>query len=172
MEKAQDIDEMAYVHIKYLARLQEQALLSDTLKPILRAVISILDLAVLFHDTLRRSSQAREAKVARPLGAEKRSAKPKRRKSVIPAVVENFDEEDEASDRDELGQDAESTPAMQPTSSLESNFRTIDNELARLIPFLTAGLRNIGRVGAEPVWEMLAERLEWQKKDSAYPGLR
>jgi gamma-tubulin complex component 5 len=169
MEKAQDIDEMASVHMKYLARLQEQALLSDTLGPIHRAVISILDLAVLFHDTVKRSSQAREAK-ERPLAAEKRSAKLKRRKSVIPAVVETFDDDDSASDRDEPGQDAESTPSVQPTTTPESNLKTVNTEFTRLLPFLTAGLRNIGRVGAEPVWEMLADRLEWQKKDSAYPG--
>jgi gamma-tubulin complex component 5 len=176
MEKAQDIDEMANIHIKYLARLQEQALLSDTLKPIYRAVISILDLAVIFHDTLKRSSREPQASLSsKPANAKaegKRSSRLKRRKSVIPSVVETLDDDDSASDRDEPDQDADGMQTTQQTSSFEGNIRTVNTELTRLLPFLTAGLRNIGRVGAEPAWEMLAEKLEWQKRDGAYSGLR
>ncbi|CAA9963005.1 Spc97-Spc98 domain containing protein [Pyrenophora teres f. maculata] len=35
----------------------------------------------------------------------------------------------------------------------------IDQEVDRLLPFIVAGLRSVGRAGAEPMWEQLADRL-------------
>ncbi|KAF1996457.1 hypothetical protein P154DRAFT_472656 [Amniculicola lignicola CBS 123094] len=100
IQKAEDIDEMAGIHLKYLARLQEQSLLSENLRPILRAVVALLDLAVAFADIY---------------------------------------------------------------SQVGEKLRNIDEQFGKLLPFVIAGLRSVGRVGAEPVWEMLAERLEWDK---------
>ncbi|KAF1954105.1 hypothetical protein CC80DRAFT_567890 [Byssothecium circinans] len=95
--RGEDIDDLARIHMKYVARLQDQALLSENLRPIHKAIVSILDLGVIF--------------------AEK----------CFPS----------------------------PTSS--------NSEFERLLPFVTAGLRSVGRVGAEPCWEVLAERLGWER---------
>ncbi|EDU43967.1 Spc97-Spc98 domain containing protein [Pyrenophora tritici-repentis] len=35
----------------------------------------------------------------------------------------------------------------------------VDQEVDRLLPFIVAGLRSVGRAGAEPMWEQLADRL-------------
>lgn len=178
MSKAQDIDEMASIHVMYLSRMQEQALLSESLKPVLSAVLSVLDLCVVFYEADVRSSSGRKKSDKGEGGAkaerkesekEAKRKKLRRRKSVIPAIVETVDEDEEdeeepqESDRDvgiEGEAPARSTHDMSGGGSLESDLQMIDRELKRLLPFLTAGLRNIGRVGAEPVWEMLAERLE------------
>jgi gamma-tubulin complex component 5 len=158
MDSAQDIDEMASIHIKFLAKMQERALLADNLKPVKSAVMSLLDLAVLFHDTHMRSTRSKTE--------EKSSTKRKgRRKSVIPALVENIEEEEE--DEENGGSSSETETKKRhsryhddPQLGLEKDLQFIDQEFNRLLPFLTAALRNIGRVGAEQVWEGLAERLE------------
>lgn len=58
MENAADIDEMAQCHIKYVAKLQERALLSDDLKPIHKAVIEMFDLSVLLQGPSQISTAA------------------------------------------------------------------------------------------------------------------
>jgi gamma-tubulin complex component 5 len=173
MTKAEDIDEMASYHVRYLARVQEQALLAENLRPIYNAVTSVLDLAVLFHDAHIRlpsssllpgqASRSTSSSTTHPHGKmpSKRASKPKlkRRKSVIPAIVEDYDS---PSERDDMVD--ESTPApssSSKTSNFQADLQTVDTELKRLLPFVIAGLRNIGRVGAQPVWDALAERLEW-----------
>jgi gamma-tubulin complex component 5 len=100
MEKARDIDEMARIHVEYMAKLRQRALLSKDVKPIYGAIIEMLDLGVLLA--------RKEAK--------------------------------------ELAR--------------------VEKEFARLLPFITAGLKSVGRAGAEPMWEQLADRLVWDgKKD-------
>lgn len=171
INKAEDIDDMSTIHMKYLARLQEQSLLAENLKPIHRAVISLLDLAVLFHDTQAQE----EARVGQTLDSVRHSSskssvnpvsKGARRKSVIPAIVED-DSSDSSRDSEQVDADGDAQQ-LSDDASFSGNLQKIDQEFSRLLPFITAGLRNIGRVGAEPVWEMLAERLEWDKKKDAY----
>lgn len=165
MTKAEDIDAMSTIHIKYLARLQEQSLLAENLKPIHRAVISLLDLGVLFHDTLPQMAETKQDPKLEnqrpPKSPTKALSKGTRRKSVIPAIVE-----DESSDSTIEAEQVEDPAEKEKKDGdgLAGDLRKIDQEFSRLLPFLTAGLRNIGRVGAEPVWEMLAERLEWDKR--------
>lgn len=154
MTKAEDIDEMSAIHIKYVARLQDQALLSDKLKPIHRAIVSLLDLAVLYSQHHRKG--AAQAKSLRQHKPEKKIS---RRKSVIPDKLEADD-----SDSSDVGDDQESVESKSPAAlqSDKGGLGGIDAEFHRLLPFVTAGLRSVGRVGAEPVWEMLADRLEWE----------
>ncbi|KAF2279865.1 uncharacterized protein EI97DRAFT_410650 [Westerdykella ornata] len=169
MSKAADIDEMAGIHVKFLARLQEQALLSENLKMIHGAVISVLDLAVLFHDAHERRTREgglalKQSQVHNGKKTVKTKTKPKlkKRKSIIPALVETLDDDSptEAEEVEE-SEDRPSNPMPSKPPSFEGDLCTVDKELGRLLPFLRDGLRNIGRVGGEPAWEMLAERLEW-----------
>jgi gamma-tubulin complex component 5 len=172
MSKAEDIDEMSTIHLKYLARLQEQSLLAENLKPIHRAIISLLDLAAVFHDSvseaLRLNPLTKQDGKAHPkTNAKISSKKSTRRKSVIPTVVEDSGS-DSASGSEEDNErppdHAEKSVSVERSTPFAS-LKKVEQEFERLLPFVTAGLRNIGRVGAEPVWEMLAERLEWDRKD-------
>lgn len=162
MEKAEDIDEMSQIHIKYVAQLQERSLLSKPLKPIQKAIIEILDLGVLFAESLAKRSEGGKA-ISEPL--KKPRSKLAKRKSILSIQLIG-----ESSDSDDgVGDNRPDTPKASVPSTLRSpaeTLKTIDAELARLLPFITAGLRSVGRVGAEPMWEQLAERLEWEgKKD-------
>ncbi|KAF2021374.1 hypothetical protein BU24DRAFT_361990 [Aaosphaeria arxii CBS 175.79] len=167
MEAAEDIDDMSNVHIKYLARLQEQALLADNLKPIHSTIIATLDLAVAFKDAHAREAAKTDSTNASEAKDKKKPARPAlksgRRKSVIPAIVE-ADSSD--SDLDAAAAEDSSSP-IKSEKSLDSTLQAlqkIDQDFNRQLPFIVAGLRTIGRVGADPVWEMLADRLEWDKK--------
>lgn len=159
MEKAEDIDQMADIHVKYVAKLQERALLSSDLKPIHKAVVEVLDLSLLFAKTVADLDGSKEERT--------RPSAP-RRKSSAPLLdqVQLSDTEDEGEDDGDVstGKVARRSVGRSPTEALH----LIDKEFARLLPFITAGLRSVGRVGAEPIWEQLAERLEWEgKKDRA-----
>ncbi|ORY03299.1 Spc98 family-domain-containing protein [Clohesyomyces aquaticus] len=167
MGRAEDIDEMSNIHIKFLARLQEQALLSQNLKPIYRAIISLLDLGVLFSEIHEKIVQKLPTAKLRHDLPPKSPAKPakaaNRRKSVIPLVVEN-----QSSDSSDSELDADGDNPVGEGSSGDAGLKTlnqIEEQFGKLLPFVTAGLRSVSRAGAKPVWEMLAERLEWDKPE-------
>jgi gamma-tubulin complex component 5 len=150
MEKTEDIDEMAHVHLKYIAKLQERCMLSEDVKPIHQAIMEMLDLAVQFANIVASND---------PTSAVR--AKVPRRKSTVAAT--NMD-----SDTDTDAEHAGSPSVPKPNSQRKPNssLQKIDDDFARLLHFITAGLRSVGRVGAEPMWEQLAERLSWEgKKD-------
>lgn len=159
MEKAEDIDQMAEIHVKYVAKLQERALLSTDLKPIHKAVVEMLDLSVLFARTVTDLGDKK-------LG-QSRSAAPRRKSSApLLAAAESSDSEDHVEEGEEVSTKGASlqTASGNPRELLQ----VVDKEFARLLPFITAGLRSVGRVGAEPMWEQLAELLEWEGKKDRY----
>ncbi|KAJ8106546.1 hypothetical protein OPT61_g9460 [Boeremia exigua] len=158
MEKAEDIDQMADIHVKYVAKLQERALLSSDLKPIHKAVVEILDLSVLFAKTLTDldgSSTDRS-----------RPSAPRRKSSAL--LLDQV----QLSDTDDEGEDESASARRSARQSVGRSPREalhmINKEFSRLLPFVTAGLRSVGRVSAEPMWEQLAERLEWEGKKDRY----
>lgn len=158
MEKAEDIDQMADIHVRYVARLQERALLSSDLRPIHKAVVEMLDLCVLFAKTVSELDGSSDR--ARPSAP--------RRKSSAP-LLDQVQLSDTDEDTEERRGDAESRAARRSVGrSPEEALRMVDKEFARLLPFVTAGLRSVGRVGAEPMWEQLAERLEWEGKKESF----
>jgi gamma-tubulin complex component 5 len=158
VESAADIDEMSQIHAQYVAKLQERALLSKDVKPIHKAIIELLDLGVLFAQT-----QSPENKYSAIQKTNRKSLA--RRKSSIPILIEeNLTDEDEARDN-HSGSENTPRPAKDVASkSPREVLQTVDEEFGRLLPFITAGLRSVGRVGAEPMWEQLADRLEWEEK--------
>lgn len=158
MEKAKDIDEMAHVHLVFIAKLQERTMLSKEVKPIHKAIVEILDLGVEFAKAVgEQSSKTNDSTTDK--------ARSKRRKSTAPvAVAAEVSDLDTDSDGEHNESPSMSKPIERHTPKM--SLQKIDAEFARLLHFLTAGLRSVGRVGAEPVWEQLAERLEWEgKKD-------
>ncbi|KAF2646617.1 hypothetical protein P280DRAFT_494949 [Massarina eburnea CBS 473.64] len=187
MRKAEDIDDMADCHARFVARVQEQAMLSESLRPIHKSVVSILDLGVLFAErcfptststsTFETSSKASTVRKPAPSSTtlttatpakSKAKSKSSRRKSFIPtiALAENLNDSSASdSEFDAEADDKHDTVAVgEGVRGFEDSLRTVDREFERLLPFVTAGLRSVGRVGAEPAWEGLAERLGWEGK--------
>jgi gamma-tubulin complex component 5 len=78
--------------------------------------------------------------------------------------------EDPVSDDDDEDEDGEAGQGAAGRARSESEpanvMAKVDRSFNKLLPFVSAGLRSVGRVGAEPMWEQLADRLEWEgKKD-------
>jgi gamma-tubulin complex component 5 len=160
MKKAEDIDAMAQAHLKSITTLQSRALLSRDLKPIHKAIIEMLDLGVRFAKTVASDRPWTEK------SPDKKTKSMWQRDATLVAATAELLDPDADSDKDEGDQDASSPDAAQATTPLNpmESLRFIDSEFDRLLPFVTAGLRSVGRVGAEPMWEQLAERLEWKDK--------
>lgn len=164
--EAQDIDEMSSIHMKYVARLQEQSLLTPNLKPIHQAIVQILDLAVLFADI--HSSHARQqpaqvpTKTTAPLkeNVRPRLCSKKSRKSIIPTIVENVSS---GSEQDDAPDTPSTNTTAKPHIKFSENLFRVRDQFDRLLPFVIAGLRGVSRAGGEECWEMLAENLEWEK---------
>ena len=78
------------------------------------------------------------------------------------------DTEDESERVDDDGDGASKSKRRGKSRTPAEALHFIDSEFARLLPFVTAGLRSVGRVGAEPLWEQFAERLEWESKREKY----
>ena len=156
MEKAEDIDEMSQIHVKYVARLQERAMLSKDLKPIHKAIVEILDLGVRYAGTVGATQK-------NGAGSSRSRNTGSRQKSSMPMPM---DEDPSDSYANEESDSVEETTTGKGTveRSAKEVLQMIDQEFARLLPFTTAGLRSVGRAGAEPMWEQLAERLEWEGK--------
>ncbi len=153
MEKAEDIDEMSTVHAKFVTRLQERTILSKDLKPIHKAIIEILDLCVQFVEAIDRTNGTE-------ISVDKKKTKRVKKRSESEEF--QLEQRDSASDMESV--DGEAQAAAKDSSVSKSPRETllvIDKEFTRLMPFITAGLKGIGRVGAEPILGQLAERLEW-----------
>lgn len=157
MEKTEDIDQMADIHIKYVAKLQERALLSFDLRPIHKAVTEMLELSVLFAKTVTELDGGSLSQT--------RPQAPRRKSSALLLNQAELSETDDSADDAIAVSKASRRPmSRNPTEALH----LVDKEFARLLHFITAGLRSVGRVGAEPMWEQLAERLEWEGKKDRY----
>ncbi|OCL02098.1 hypothetical protein AOQ84DRAFT_327860 [Glonium stellatum] len=159
---ADDIDAMAEIHTKYISRLQAQCLLSKNLSPINQAIISLLDLGVLFSDMLLQNSRKNtdsfmaQLNTPRGKGKTRRHSAHNRRRSVM-SLPESSSDGDEEDDYDA---DAESTTSHEATFA--DSLSRIQEQIDRLVPFIAAGLRGVSRAGGEACWEMLADRLDWQ----------
>lgn len=161
MSKAQDIDEMSQIQIKFVARLQERALLSKGVKPIHNAVVDILDLGILYAEAVGNNGNGMNTKP--DVKGKSRKSTARCKSTVVEAPMDDSEDSDEDEDaKHETSAPSSASVRRTPTETLQH----VEGELARLIPFVTAGLRSVGRVGAEPMWEQLAEKLEWEgKKD-------
>ena len=166
MHRAQDIDQMADVHVRYVARLQERALLSPDLKPIHKAVVEVLELCVLFEEAVERGDEGSKGGKARTGVERKKSSKNLLDKAQLEGL--ETDTEDESERVDDDGDGASKSKRRGKSRTPAEALHFIDSEFARLLPFVTAGLRSVGRVGAEPLWEQFAERLEWESKREKY----
>ncbi|KAF2626730.1 hypothetical protein BU25DRAFT_394881 [Macroventuria anomochaeta] len=159
MGKAEDIDQMADVHVKYVAKLQERALLSSDLQPLHKAVIEMLDVGVLFAKTVTELDGSKTVRT-RPSAPQRKSSAP----LLDQVQLSDTDDDVEGDGGVAASKAARRSIGRSPTEALQM----VDKEFTRLLPFITAGLRSVGRVGAEPMWEQLAERLEWECKKDRY----
>ncbi|KAL2010689.1 hypothetical protein VTN00DRAFT_6496 [Thermoascus crustaceus] len=169
LSAAKDVDDMITVHRSYMSSLEDQCLLSKSLAPIYQAIIGLLDLCVHFGDIqASRYAENQFDLTNRSFGASinrgysQFSRSQLRRREEASASEEDDDDDDD--DDDEGDFDGNNTAAI---SFLESPYahrlRNLKEQFERLVAFVAAGLRGVGRVDGQQSWEILAEKLEWRK---------
>jgi gamma-tubulin complex component 5 len=179
---SKDVDGMIAAHQSYMSSLEEQCMLSKNLAPIYQAVISILDLCVHFadiqaarhgenqFDQTTRSFGSSSGRRHRDRTSGSRYHKRRNRRRSF-SDDEDYDDDDERNEDDDDFASDEDEGNTTSISFLESPYshrlRHVREQFERLLAFIVAGLRGVGRVdGEQPSWEMLAERLEWRKRVS------
>jgi gamma-tubulin complex component 5 len=169
LANAVDVDAMIAVHEAYASKLLDQCLLSKQLAPILQAVISLLDLTILFSDahiaqtgeklfdTTNRSMREISFHANASVSGPPRGPRVRRKEEVVSDSESEEDSEDEEADVSYISFAEEGYgPRMQ-------KMRT---QFDRLCGFVTVGLRGISRAGGESQasWEILTERLDWKQQ--------
>ncbi|PLB51976.1 hypothetical protein P170DRAFT_433876 [Aspergillus steynii IBT 23096] len=144
LDDANDVDAMIAAHRSHMVSLEEQCLLSQNLHALYQAIITLLDLCVSFADlqaTMKGASQPEWSKSSR----------------------HDYDDEDDDEDSDDPDADGDTMAPSVHESQYDERLHDIKNQFDRLIAFMTAGLKGIGRVDGQLSWEILAEKLEWRK---------
>ncbi len=148
MAKAEDVDAMIKVHEAYIKSLEEQCLISQRLAPIHQAIISLLDLAVLFSDT--------NAAYANP-GQNPNTPITRRKRSNQDASNDSSSSLDDPSS--DSSDSSPSDPPSFTSTQYDHQLRKMHDSFSKLLSFITAGLRGVSRAGGEAAWEILAEKL-------------
>lgn len=153
MTKAEDVDEMITVHDKFISRLENQFLISKNLSPIHEAVISILDLAILFSDAFvsYRGQLISSHSMTTTTGVG-RVPKNARRRTEDATSDSSYDSDQDSSRADISYISFGETPFAERLKDMQASF-------TNLVAFVIAGLYGVHRAGGEPCWEMLANSL-------------
>ncbi|KAL9024833.1 MAG: hypothetical protein Q9196_006224 [Gyalolechia fulgens] len=157
MSKSSDVDEMITIHRTYIARLDEQCLLSNDRKPVLQAITSILDLILLFTETCT-SSQSQHHPID---GKETKSSVimnrdlSRRRPPGLELDVSDSDENraEEGIDHDRL---MPSGPLNRPSSA---RLNSLYDTFMQLQGFVHVALRASSKGGESCSTEMLVDML-------------
>ncbi|MCJ1439045.1 hypothetical protein MMC27_008435 [Xylographa pallens] len=139
MEKSTDLDEMIAAHNTHVTRLENQCLLSEKLASTHQAIVSLLDLAVLFSD-LRTSLEEKLVTRAGP-------ARTYYRDNI--GASSDIEDDDTPTKRVGTTNDGQQLTKM----------RKLPLTLSRLLGFILTGLREANRSGAETCWGILIEEL-------------
>jgi gamma-tubulin complex component 5 len=159
MSEAEDVDAMAAVHQRFIARLQLCCLLSKNLAPIYDSILSILDLAVPYSECQNQHS-GKQGENGRTKETTKKSCL--QRRGRLGADLSRLYEDSSSEDEDDIDDyDADSETSTARDEPYDERLQKIQDQFSHLLNFTVAGLRGVGRAGGEMSWEMLAERLEW-----------
>ncbi|KAI9041780.1 putative gamma-tubulin complex component GCP5 [Aspergillus affinis] len=152
LDKATDVDAMIAAHRAHMVSLEDQCLLSKNLHALHQAILTLLDLCVSFADLQATKQGASQAT------SQAEWTKPSR----------HDDDDDEDSDASDADEDAMATSFHE--QHYNERLHDIKNQFDRLVSFMTAGLKGVGRVDGQLSWEILAEKLEWRKARSGLNG--
>ncbi|KAL4760351.1 putative gamma-tubulin complex component GCP5 [Aspergillus foveolatus] len=181
LSTAHDVDAMIAAHRSFTATLEEQCLLSKNLLPLHQATLSILDLCISFAD-LHATRFQHQPLHSDPTRTPRRQAPGKPFKTGLLPTPRKIryeysygDEEDTDEEFEEVNSESDESDEAKDyisphrrASLHESQYlqrlRDTQEQFNRLVAFIAAGLKGVGRVDGQISWEMLAEKLEWRKE--------
>ena len=138
IETSNDMDKMIAIHKEFISRLQYQCLLSKRHVSTYQAIVSVLDLTVLFSDLCKPSGQ--------PASTKDHPAQILQRRSVG---------DSDGEDMDTMGALVHEKLEAAKVETLNKMSRTF----SRLFGFILAGLREVCRSGAEASLGILLESM-------------
>ena len=151
MKLAVDVDGMVKVHKAYITQIEKQCFLTKQQRPLHQAVVSLLDLTIVFSDiqeTFMRSAISKANPLNRDLSEQ----------SAIDSTKRSADaDSSEDSDSEEPTIDVKSKIAL--NSSKEEKLHHINDTFSKLLGFLTAALRELNKADTAPGFEILAGSL-------------
>ena len=156
MDRAEDVDSMIAVHNAYVTKLEDQCFLLKKHTSIRQAIISLLDLTVLFSDVqtsyaTRQAFSDSESKFTDKKANQKRAIHSKVEKAATAASGD----EDSDNDPDETT----SGPSLHgPPPDVEKLEHMLDT-FKNLQSFLAAAIRAVSKTDSGLSWEMLANNL-------------
>lgn len=156
MTAAEDVDGMIAVHEAYVLKLEQQCLIDEGLEKIHRAMISILDLVILFSDT--RASYTGKSN----LDHTNRSVipTPNRQRMSLKWDRKNVSGSDSSDEEAQADDDiADLSYIRSEDTSYSERLLNMHAKFTELLNFVIAGLHSIHRSGGEPWWEALADSL-------------
>ena len=163
MEKAEDLDEMIKVHQEYIQRLEQQCLLSSKCTSIHQAIVSLLELTVLFSNTClfpREGLSGVRPALLQRVSSFARLHLAKRR---------NHDEESsDDSEHESDYEEAAEYQVQQDDTSQSAQFKKFFRTYRQLLSLLVAGCLEMDRTGAEPYWEFLIKNLSMGQSGSVF----
>lgn len=156
MAAAEDVDGMIAVHEAYVSKLEEQCLLHGRLEKIHQAMVSILDLVILFSDA--RTSYTGKSN----LDYRNRSVMPtpNRQRMSLQWDRKNDSGSDSSDEEAQVNDDiADLSYIHFEDKSYSERLLNMHAKFTELLNFVIAGLHGIHRSGGEPWWEALADSL-------------
>ena len=154
---AEDVDGMIAVYEAYISRLEEQCLIEKRLAPIHQAIVSLLDLVILFSD-------AHTSYTGQPMHdlTNRSMISTSGRQTIVSTGRKKTDTENHSSDDEDEDSNDEVTdlsyisftemPYAERLLKMHATF-------LKLLNFVIAGLHGVHRAGGEPCWEMFADSL-------------
>lgn len=156
MTAAEDVDGMIAVHEAYVSKLEQQCLIHQRLEKIHQAMISILDLVILFSDA--RASYTGKSN----LDYTNRSVipTPNRQRMSLKWDRKNDSGSDSSDEEAQVNDDiADLSYIRFEDTSYSERLLNMHAKFTELLNFVIAGLHGIHRSGGEPWWEALADSL-------------
>lgn len=147
--RAEDVDAMITVHEAYLSLLQDRCFLTEQNGPIHQAIISLLDLTVLFSDV----QSLYVSRAEEPHGVSKASNMT--RTARRPSVHSDSDEDGGNNGLDTAGEHSPFKPELANTDRLGS----MTDTFGQLHGYISAAVRGLSKANSVPCWEMLSSSL-------------
>ncbi|MCJ1266757.1 hypothetical protein MMC22_006642 [Lobaria immixta] len=158
MAAAEDVDEMIAVHENYVSRLEKQCLIEKRLAPLHQAIISLLDLVILFTDAHHSYTGQTTLDLMNhsmiPTARRQRILSTRGRKSD--QASDSSDDDDDAGSNGNIADVSYMAFAEMPYAQ---RLLKMHATFSKLLDFIIAGLHGVHRAGGESCWEIFAESL-------------
>ncbi|KAL9633227.1 MAG: hypothetical protein Q9164_004825 [Protoblastenia rupestris] len=148
MARAEDVDAMTSVHARYTDEIEEKCLLSRNHASLKQAVVSILDLTVLFADVLAKPENGDTMRGSQTKIISKRSS-----------LSSSEDEDEGRYESPSARLPARVTPVAPIEIGRDEKLNKIQDNLRQLLSFITATAQRLSKSDDAACWEILASNL-------------